>query len=666
MANAAQYYVTTGGSGTTCSQASPCGSIVTGLSKLAAGDTLNIGSGTFDVRIDNSISNIPGGSSWSNATTIAGTPGQTILLPTTQNGNGVINLLRPDQLSGQVNEWVIWQDLILDGTNVNGGGVLSVGQSHNRFLRVEVKNNGACCGNPAVNAAVTIGGNAGAPAIGVEFSHGSVHDNSLIPGVLTGINAPYGFYDSRTTGTIIENTDIYRNGGYGIHGYSGAGDHSASIYRFNRLWDNHLFANSEACHILASQGNNHRVYGNVIYDTGIKAIHGVCIQSSSDSVVYNNTTYRVGRAGIQIQSAATKTIVQNNITVDSNRDGAGFTNIDYTGSSSTFSNNLCFGTGGTTNCLAGSGGNVNANPLFVDAANTNFQLQTGSPAINAGTSLGSPYNVDIVNTSRPQPPGGNFDLGAYEAGGITPSCPGVSPALVASYAFEDSSNDSTGNNHTASLGSGWSYTGGKYGRGVTTTGASGITIANHDALNMCGGFTYMGWINIPSVTGDHVFIVKNPDSKSFLFASLPSGNYCGSGNFAIAGYSQSPASSIACYATPITTGSFQHMAVTYDSTLPSGNVKLYINGEPVTSADGTTLLDATTGTLQFCTSSFDETCPSGTIIDEVRIYNYARTAAQIVSDMNTAIQVGVPTELIISGGTRRIGPGTTLRYGLKK
>jgi hypothetical protein len=108
------------------------------------------------------------------------------------------------------------------------------------------------------------------------------------------------------------------------------------------------------------------------------------------------------------------------------------------------------------------------------------------------------------------------------------------------------------------------------------------------------------------------------------------------------------------------------MAITYDSTLPSANVKLYINGTMVTSTDGTTLLSPTTGTLQFCTSSFSETCPSGTIIDEIQIYNYPRTVAQIINDMNTAIQVGSPTELRISGGTRRIGPGVTLRYGLKK
>ncbi len=54
---------------------------------------------------------------------------------------------------------------------------------------------------------------------------------------------------------------------------------------------------------------------------------------------------------------------------------------------------------------------VNANPLFITDG-SDFTLQSGSPAINAGISLGSPYNVDMLDVVRPQ--GASYDMGAFE------------------------------------------------------------------------------------------------------------------------------------------------------------------------------------------------------------------------------------------------------------
>jgi len=53
-------------------------------------------------------------------------------------------------------------------------------------------------------------------------------------------------------------------------------------------------------------------------------------------------------------------------------------------------------------------GNIAANPLFVNASD-NFELQSGSPAIGAGTSVGAPA-IDIDCQARGAPP----SIGAYE------------------------------------------------------------------------------------------------------------------------------------------------------------------------------------------------------------------------------------------------------------
>jgi Concanavalin A-like lectin/glucanases superfamily/Right handed beta helix region len=466
---------------------------------------------------------------------------------------------------------------------------------------------------------------------------------------------------------LVEYNEIYNFPTYGIHISSEyAQKPSNTIVRFNTIHDYGSFyggAGVQAGYefgIIVAWGNGSQVYGNVLY----RGRGGIGNNTtSSNTTIVNNTIYNMSGTTCCASPLIGGIETTPTTTVKNNALGA-ITGAPIGGNSessvpATATNNACGSI--TTGCTIAFSPTV----AWTDPTNANFTLKIGSnPLVDSGVALGAPYNTDIVSTTRPQPPGGSWDIGAYEGGGgVIPTCPSVSPALVASYAFEDSTNDSTGNNHTASLGSGWSYMAGKYGRGVVSTGVSGITVADHDALDMCGGFTFEGWINLPNTSGDYAFIVKNPDSKSFLFGSLT--YTCGAGR-PVGGYTQDPTQVGACYGTSLTTGSFQHLAVTYDSTLTSANVKLYVNGNPVTSADGTTLLDATTGTLQFCTSGFGETCPSGTIIDEIRIYNYARNAQQIVTDMETAIQVGVPTELKISGGTRRIGPGTTLRYGLKQ
>ena len=66
----------------------------------------------------------------------------------------------------------------------------------------------------------------------------------------------------------------------------------------------------------------------------------------------------------------------------------------------------------------GVDGNITNNPMFIDAANGDFRLRTGSACIDSG--LARPHaSTDLDGISRPQDGNGDYleewDMGAYEA-----------------------------------------------------------------------------------------------------------------------------------------------------------------------------------------------------------------------------------------------------------
>jgi hypothetical protein len=88
-------------------------------------------------------------------------------------------------------------------------------------------------------------------------------------------------------------------------------------------------------------------------------------------------------------------------------------------------NNLFFGDGATPSFSTTS---LNGDPKFVDPANSNFQLQSGSPAVDAGANDG--ISRDIMQTPRPQ--GVAYDIGAYEYTGTATQPPPTQGTLTVS------------------------------------------------------------------------------------------------------------------------------------------------------------------------------------------------------------------------------------------
>jgi hypothetical protein len=158
--------------------------------------------------------------------------------------------------------------------------------------------------------------------------------------------------------------------------------------------------------------------------------------------------------------------------------------------------------------FAGVNGNIDANPLFVNASN-NFELQSGSPAHGAGTHAGAPA-IDIDCQFRASPP----SIGAYEFEGpnVCNNSAGTSPLLAA--VLPESRSAQVNGTVTA------------FATIINTGTATATGCSIYPLTNLPGTFVYQttnpatnavtGTANTP------VSIAGNDTPQSFVFAVTPS------------------------------------------------------------------------------------------------------------------------------------------------
>jgi uncharacterized repeat protein (TIGR01451 family) len=156
------------------------------------------------------------------------------------------------------------------------------------------------------------------------------------------------------------------------------------------------------------------IVNNIFENNQCRAINltlpaGNAPQVINNTLTGNRTGIRIDRRVPQVtQIYRNNIIVQNGIGLEIE---FGITDAD----NPVWQNNLVFGNTvnyqGTAN-QSGINGNISADPMFINGAAGNYRLQAGSPAIDAGSSVGAP-NVDFDGTLRPI--NGNWDIGAFEA-----------------------------------------------------------------------------------------------------------------------------------------------------------------------------------------------------------------------------------------------------------
>jgi hypothetical protein len=163
-----------------------------------------------------------------------------------------------------------------------------------------------------------------------------------------------------------------------------------------------------------------KFYNNIINMTTAKSNAIVWRKfdiGDGDVIINSNTIYGEGTVSTQNAHAIWVTdpnnppVIKNNIIqwVDNPAIGIHVIGSNYDSTDANLQYNV-FVTRGTNI--------ITSDPLFTDPSNDDFNLHPYSPAIDSGTTLISPYNVDKNGISRPQ--FGGYDAGALESSNRLP------------------------------------------------------------------------------------------------------------------------------------------------------------------------------------------------------------------------------------------------------
>jgi hypothetical protein len=361
-ATAATYYVaTTGNDANPGSQAQPFQTIRKGLSVLKAGDTLYLRGGTYREGINYNSQTIPSGTSWNNAVTIVSYPNETAIL---QPGGGTV--LDLNATNRPMIQYLIFDTLVLDAAGATSGMFVAGAAQYIRLQNSEVKNANAT----GIQAAYG--------PTNLEFVKLHVHNNGSSS--INGVPMDHGFYVC-VPNMVIRDSDIHDNWGYGLQIYAtgqGQCNNNVSVYN-NRLHNNGSGGAT------LDYGDNIKFYNNLVYTntgSGVDVFYSV-----NNAQVVNNTIYNNRGYGVEVAAGSTGAVIKNNIVYQNG--GA----IQDGGTGTVVSNNLML------------------DPKFSDPSTANFQLQSTSPAIDAGVALSA---VQTDYTGAPRPQGAGYDIGAHE------------------------------------------------------------------------------------------------------------------------------------------------------------------------------------------------------------------------------------------------------------
>ena len=369
-ADAATYYVAkTGNDSYSCTQAqsqsTPRLTIQGGINCMASGDTLQIKAGTYA----RPSTNPPAGSSFSSPSTVQ------------RYGSDVVVVKGWAAINSPSNQYIVLDGLVFDATGMGFNEVVYIdgGANHIRIVNSQVTGSGGTAG-------IALYGSGGYN----QVLNSRIHHNGIDTAHDHGIYV-------HSPGNLIQGNELDNNAAAGIHFYNGGVDMgSGNVVTRNSLHDN-------STGIVAWDTTGATISNNLLYNHA--SGQGISAKNASGLQVYNNSITGSGGYGIDLSNSSS-VVIRNNIVYNNT------VNINDLGSGTTKDHNLC-----------NSGCNINGNPMFVSS--TDLEVQSGSPAIDQGTTVAS-VTTDYAGAARPA--GSAYDIGAYEFGASTTTQPPAPPS----------------------------------------------------------------------------------------------------------------------------------------------------------------------------------------------------------------------------------------------
>ena len=278
------------------------------------------------------------------------------------------------------------------------------------------------------------------------------------------------------------------------------------------------------------------------------------------------------------------------------------------------------------------------------------------PAIVLTVNVANNAPASLTNTATVSG-GGDANAGNNIAYDLTTIAPSVS-GLVAAYSFSEGSGttvaDGSGNGNTGMISNATWTSAGKYGNALVFNGNNAfVTIQDAASLHLTTAMTLEAWVNPATINAAWRDVIYKGNDNYYLEAtSASAGVPAGGGAFA---------AKEVFATTTLAANTWAHLALTYDG----ATLRLYLNGTQVSSLAQTGTIPTSTNPLQIGGDSLFGQYFNG-IIDEVRVYNVALTAAQVQADMNS--QVGtVPSApgnlAVIPVGTGQVDLSWTASTG---
>jgi hypothetical protein len=206
------------------------------------------------------------------------------------------------------------------------------------------------------------------------------------------------------------------------------------------------------------------------------------------------------------------------------------------------------------------------------------------------------------------------------------------PGLVAAFGFNEGAGSSVADaspegNAGSVSGAAWDAAG-RFGGALSFDGVNDrVTVPDDASLDLTDAMTLEAWVRPTSSSGWRTALLKEhpPAAHAYaLFASdgaRPRGEIFNSSSYFVAGGSG-----------PLATNAWTHLA----ATLSGGGLRLYVNGNLANTSAAPGTLPNTGGPLRIGGNAMWGEYFAG-LIDEVRVYNRALSAAEIQTDMNAAI-----------------------------